>query len=704
MENADGELGTPLPRPPRSKRGRLSLACTQCRKRKVRCDATTPKCRNCVLRGDSCETFDPRRPNGPAVRRWPGKDGPSGGTRSTPRHRSLSHHSSPHSVPSTQLEPSVALSQSVPKERHPSWIERAYHQSQATPDGGDGQTNDSPDVVMNTDDTSHRFKYMGPSSLQCLVRFIDLCFESKGLGPIGSHFRWGMSFSEEYALPLLLSLPNLPEMSAMEPCINTFFGRTHSMIPVLDRQSFISDVLRFSELQEAHEGGLQCAITSTDVPALVAMYSVLTIGIDDGDDVAPSLAAAYLDAAYSLVSHLISFPYIGSVQALLLLVIALRGRGKEGQSWHLLGQATRIAHSLGLHRQVWASSPDHSSPAQPTRALHSRLWWVCYSLDKLMELETGRPSAMAEFDCDQPLPDGKTSDLSPYFMRWVSLSQIVSQISENVYRRKASSSLGLLSEIARLDQALLDWLDNSSEESRQRRKSISDGGCTGAEPLFEHFLSVQYYQAQITLLRASLIFPEASFAIEIKKRETQLKNPSRLLQYQNICVEGARSIITQTAEFADRGLHFILLTATPPLLAAVTLALHTLKKPHKRMGRSDGELVRTATDYVADFFQRIGQHEEFIRGILELAKRMNHVLSGEGSLEQGSRTSTGEVQDVITVQSTMSPSQFYAPEMDSMSFDPSEHFQDPFEDMPLDQFWAIMEGGFTSIGGDHGFV
>ncbi|KAM5354629.1 hypothetical protein ACJ41O_001276 [Fusarium nematophilum] len=634
MENADGELGTPLPRPPRSKRGRLSLACTQCRKRKVRCDATTPKCRNCVLRGDSCETFDPRRPNGPAVRRWPGKDGPSGGTRSTPRHRSLSHHSSPHSVPSTQLEPSVALSQSVPKERHPSWIERAYHQSQATPDGGDGQTNDSPDVVMNTDDTSHRFKYMGPSSLQCLVRFIDLCFESKGLGPIGSHFRWGMSFSEEYALPLLLSLPNLPEMSAMEPCINTFFGRTHSMIPVLDRQSFISDVLRFSELQEAHEGGLQCAITSTDVPALVAMYSVLTIGIDDGDDVAPSLAAAYLDAAYSLVSHLISFPYIGSVQALLLLVIALRGRGKEGQSWHLLGQATRIAHSLGLHRQVWASSPDHSSPAQPTRALHSRLWWVCYSLDKLMELETGRPSAMAEFDCDQPLPDGKTSDLSPYFMRWVSLSQI----------------------------------------------------------------------AQITLLRASLIFPEASFAIEIKKRETQLKNPSRLLQYQNICVEGARSIITQTAEFADRGLHFILLTATPPLLAAVTLALHTLKKPHKRMGRSDGELVRTATDYVADFFQRIGQHEEFIRGILELAKRMNHVLSGEGSLEQGSRTSTGEVQDVITVQSTMSPSQFYAPEMDSMSFDPSEHFQDPFEDMPLDQFWAIMEGGFTSIGGDHGFV
>lgn len=49
---------------------RLAVACNQCRKRKVRCDAQQPSCRNCSVRGDVCETSDPRKPgNFPAVRR-----------------------------------------------------------------------------------------------------------------------------------------------------------------------------------------------------------------------------------------------------------------------------------------------------------------------------------------------------------------------------------------------------------------------------------------------------------------------------------------------------------------------------------------------------------------------------------------------------------------------------------------------------------
>ena len=155
----DSESQSLSPRPPRSKRGRLSLACTQCRKRKVRCDATTPKCRNCVLRGDECQTFDPRRPNGPAVRKWPHKGSQSTSTLSSvPRRASIaSQHSSPASLVGSQITASTPLSASGNKERPPSWIERAYQET--TPESGtDGQTNDSPDVVMNTDESSHRIK------------------------------------------------------------------------------------------------------------------------------------------------------------------------------------------------------------------------------------------------------------------------------------------------------------------------------------------------------------------------------------------------------------------------------------------------------------------------------------------------------------------------------------------------------------------
>ncbi|KAF4454187.1 hypothetical protein F53441_3187 [Fusarium austroafricanum] len=683
------------PRPPRSKRGRLSLACTQCRKRKVRCDATTPKCRNCVLRGDDCETFDPRRPNGPAVRKWPHKS--SQGTSSTispiQRRASIaSQHSSPASLVGSASTP---LSRSGNKERNPSWIERAYQETQSTPDSGTGTdvpSNDSPDVVMNTDESSHRIKYMGSSSLQCLTRFIDLFLQRRGFDPIGRHFRWGMCFTEEYALPLVPTLPDLPSMSVMEPCLKKYFSRTHPLIPVLDHTAFISDVLRFSELQQTCQNGLQGAVTSVDAPALVAVYAVLSIGMDDHEGTISPTATSYLTGAYFLVSHLLSFPYMSSVQALVLLAVAMRTRGKDGQCWHLLGQAIRIGYSIGFHRKIITPNQNEDSGSPVDRQLHARVWWACYALEKSMQLETGRPSAIEMTDCDQPLPD-KTSGLDPYFIRWVSLSVLVGKISEHIFQRRAESALEFLSGISELDQMLVDWLDEAPDDAKTSQNLRSS-----EERSFAVFLSLQFHQAQITLLRASLLFPENSFSNEVQKHEGKI-SISRLLQSQTTCVEAARSIITQVAEFADSQPEFPLLTPTPTFLAATTLALQTFKKPHKRMSRSDGELVRMASDYVADCYRRVGQHSEFVKGVLELTQRVNQVLSGESISTQPTQTpSQQELQEANPDQRILSPNQFGDVGSESFVFDPLEYFQDPFQAMPLDHFWAVMEGDFATIG------
>ncbi|KAG5797415.1 hypothetical protein H9Q69_003518 [Fusarium xylarioides] len=652
------------PRPPRSKRGRLSLACTQCRKRKVRCDATTPKCRNCVLRGDECETFDPRRPNGPAVRKWPHKSSQSISTISPVQRQASIATASQQSSPASSI---VGSQHAGNKERNPSWIERAYQESQSTPDSGtDVHTNDSPDVVMNTDESSHRIKYMGSSSLQCLTRFIDLFLQRRGFDPIGRHFRWGMCFTEEYALPLVPILPDLPSMSVMEPCLKKYFSRTHPLVPVLDHTAFISDVLRFSEMQQTSPTGLQGAVTSVDAPALVAVYAVLSIGMDDHEGQISPTATGYLTGAYSLVSHLLSFPYMNSVQALVLLAIAMRARGKDGQCWHLLGQAIRIGYSIGFHRKIVISNPNEDSGNQVDRQLHSRVWWACYALEKSMQLETGRPSAIEITDCDQPLPD-KTRGLDPCFIRWVSLSLLVGKISEHIFQRRAETALEFLSGISELDQALVDWLDEASEDAKTNQSAPK----SSEERSFAVFLSLQFHQAQITL-------------------------PRSLLQQR----EAARSIITQVAEFADSQPDFPLLTPTPTFLAATTLALQTFKKPHKRMGRSDGELVRIASDYVADCYRRVGQHGEFVKGVLELTQRVNQVLSGDNSssVEQTQRPPQQDLQATNNDQRMLSPNQFGDVGTDSFVFDPLEYFQDPFQAMPLDHFWAVMESDFATIG------
>ncbi|KAL1614335.1 hypothetical protein SLS54_009829 [Diplodia seriata] len=65
----------------------------------------------------------------------------------------------------------------------------------------------------------------------------------------------------------------------------------------------------------------------------------------------PSEAATeYLSGAYSMYTHIVAMPYQRSIQALLLLALALRTRHKEGVAWHVIGHAIRMAQSLGLHR------------------------------------------------------------------------------------------------------------------------------------------------------------------------------------------------------------------------------------------------------------------------------------------------------------------------------------------------------------------
>lgn len=151
------------PSQPAPKRIRLSLACTACRKRKVRCDAETPKCRNCRLRGDICQTNDPRKPEAVVSRKWPaktsrlladqglsidsGNDAQQAATGTSPRDVA-------ESVPDIDNEVPQTLSK-IPV----SFLTRAYHAS--TRERGVERSLDdaeSPDIVVNTDESSHRVK------------------------------------------------------------------------------------------------------------------------------------------------------------------------------------------------------------------------------------------------------------------------------------------------------------------------------------------------------------------------------------------------------------------------------------------------------------------------------------------------------------------------------------------------------------------
>jgi hypothetical protein len=79
--------------PAPAKRPRLSLACNECRRRKVKCDAAYPKCRNCTVRNSVCITTDPRRAGYEVTREWihmvENLDQPQQADLSTPKRNSV---------------------------------------------------------------------------------------------------------------------------------------------------------------------------------------------------------------------------------------------------------------------------------------------------------------------------------------------------------------------------------------------------------------------------------------------------------------------------------------------------------------------------------------------------------------------------------------------------------------------------------------
>ncbi|KAJ1324097.1 proline utilization trans-activator [Microdochium nivale] len=570
MQTRTGTSPSPPPETdsarPYQKRIRLSLACNQCRKRKVRCDTSLPKCRNCVQRNEHCETSDLRRPDhGPGVRALavkpapapapapahhdmsPGSDQPVRDDGSQQQEqsrpagppRSLSHSSTrslskpqqapapgliPASSPRSQREQSHATVSTPDSHagRHGSepagpdsgsassrpdltWVQRAYHISTSGGHHNDDKsmTPTTPDVVVNTDDTAYRVKFAGGSSLQCLCTFVDLHLCSRGLRPVSPGFKQGMMYSEEFELPLMPHLPALPVRPETDGYVAAFMRRVWPLYPVVDEVTLSADVDYIMQVQAMHGDAFARHLPQLTLPTLAVTYAILALGSAELAGQATPLSTSYLTAAYSLYGHLIALPYTVSVQALFLITLALRAQMRDGQAWQVLGQALRIAYSIGLHRTSPhrdAASKATPAPRRPPPAcspgyqsdagLHSRLWWSCYALERLVQLESGRPSVVhdrvgdgvSNIDSDQgdgrqtptlpPLLDAATH-ASEYFVAWVSLAHIMGKISDQFYGQKPRNSAELFTRVYRLDQMLNKWKETLPDSARLRKDAAS---------------------------------------------------------------------------------------------------------------------------------------------------------------------------------------------------------------------------------------
>lgn len=86
------------------------------------------------------------------------------------------------------------------------------------------------------------------------------------------------------------------------------------------------------------------------------------------------------------------------VQALLLMSYWYETPDDQKDTWHWMGVAISLAHTIGLHRD-----PGVTTMAPAKQKLWKRIWWSCFMRDRLIALGMRRPMRIKDEDFDVPM-------------------------------------------------------------------------------------------------------------------------------------------------------------------------------------------------------------------------------------------------------------------------------------------------------------
>ncbi|KAF9637696.1 hypothetical protein BFW01_g8592 [Lasiodiplodia theobromae] len=460
-------------------------------------------------------------------------------------------------------------------------------------------TPQSSDYALNYGDEPVKRKFLGASSSQVLVQWLDLSFSRRGPWPkISQYFRYGITTAEEFSLNLWTFPKPLPPYSECAKYLSVYKSRIYPLFPVLDLPDLAQIFAKFAA-KDAQ------SLSVSDLPSLACCYAATSIGMDAISGQPSEPATEYLTSAYSMYAHIVAVPYQRSIQALLLLALALRARHKEGVAWHVIGHAVRMAQSLGLHRLQKDAIPD---ALRKNAILDRNIWWSLFCLEKMMALQTGRPSAIHDEDCDQSTPAADAASL--FLHHLVGLAQVQSAIARSM-TSQANQRRGMrefLHDTAQLDHRLVEWAQKLPDNLRPGSTLY----CTPDDQPFATFFSASYHEALITLHRTALILDTNVFRDQVKRHVLDSQPSYRLSKAEDICVASARTIVQVLNELKSSCGDFVHpLTTSSPLLATFVLTISILKHPARWNARSDLALLLNIATLTEGMFESIGQDPAF---------------------------------------------------------------------------------------------
>ncbi|KAF5657065.1 lactose regulatory protein [Fusarium heterosporum] len=340
------------------------------------------------------------------------------------------------------------------------------------------------------------------------------------------------SYSSNVKAALMLQKITLPQTDLMDELLAEYFNIEWITMPVIHRPSFYQ---RYHRLIAVANSRYRRDIPLEEATELAATYSLLLGMLAIGQLAKPPIA----DSAESHVSHayefhqqakalllvdLLSVPSLAVVQALIVHARFLRRAGAPQESWMLTGMAQRLAEGLLLH-------VDLPGKAQAEREERRRTWCACALLVKMQNspgsqlnpnfgtfpqeiddeyLETFTYNADRIQPCDIP------SRLS-FFNQTLKLFDNVLQPIHDSYfnqlvgRNNNKSIHEILSNALKLDCVLEEWHAALPEHLRVKFP------CTQPEAIFRRqatLLRLRYLETKALIPRAAILKLAGSHATQ----------------------------------------------------------------------------------------------------------------------------------------------------------------------------------------------
>ncbi|KAF2401407.1 hypothetical protein EJ06DRAFT_391149 [Trichodelitschia bisporula] len=305
---------------------------------------------------------------------------------------------------------------------------------------------------------------------------------------------------------------------------------------------------------------------------------------------------------------------VALVQALLLLTYYYETPDDQKDTWHWMGVATSVAHTIGLHR-----NPERSNMSAKKTKLWKRIWWSTYMRDRLIALGMRRPTRIKTEDYDVPMLtlDDFEIDVIPESVTCVPaecllardvemqrqlaimciekaklclcISHVLSKqycvLNNNQGMVNDRTTMMLLPkkldpetcEVRTCDEELQQWLEELPEEAKHR------DSFTGSPPIdLNRALLHMVFYTTLSALHRPQVLPSAPVASPASDAGFNLLDCSRR------AVRRAATAITQLAGALDAAdmVRYLPTTGVTVLLPAIIIHLLDIKAPEEDTRRS----------------------------------------------------------------------------------------------------------------------